>query len=82
MNLDWQNLTVLLLVGLAVGFLAWTARRSMALRKGAVCGGCSSCSENSTQDQAGDGRRQIVALDTLARSAELVAHPNSRDQGG
>jgi hypothetical protein len=75
MNLDWQNLSVLLLVSAAGGYLARVAWRSMARREATTCGGCSNCSDKS-------GGPQVVALDALSRNAQTVARPAAaRDPG-
>jgi hypothetical protein len=57
MNLDWQNAAVLLLVAAACAYLARRAWLTMARRKAAACGSCSSCPADSAK-----GEVEVIAL--------------------
>ena len=69
MNFDWQNLSVLLLVGVAAAYLACAAWSSVARRKAAGCGGCGTCSAG-TDKQAVIGVQELAATAASAKLAD------------
>lgn len=64
MTLDWQNLTVLVLVAAAVGYLARLAWQSVQRRRTGACGGCATCPSNAESQEPA-----VIGIDSLAKSA-------------
>jgi hypothetical protein len=70
--MDWQNLTVIAILGAATTYLARVAWLNVARRKTA-CGGCDRCA-GADASAAGN----LVGLDELAASATQRARLPSR----
>lgn len=59
----WQDTLAIGLTALAVGYLGWTAFRSLARKSKPGCGSCSNCpSEEGTTSLA---PREVIPLETL-----------------
>lgn len=56
---DWQSLTVLAIVAAAAGWLAYRAYATMARKRQAGCGACSTCPVENTKSEP-----QVVAIET------------------
>ena len=67
MTFDWQTITVLAIVAVAAVYLARAAWQTVARRKAAACGSCSSC-------PTGDEEQQVVAIGNPTAQANGAPH--------
>jgi len=51
MNLDWQNITAILIVAGSLGYVAWRLWRAGTSKKGPRCAGCAACGPGVRQEQ-------------------------------
>jgi hypothetical protein len=75
MNFDWQNLTVLVVVLSAGGYLARVAWQSVVRRQAAGCGSCGHCPTSSLAVEP-----RLVALQPISGGAPAVSQNGSQPE--
>jgi len=61
---SWQSITAVAIVALAAGYLLLRLRRLITAYRTGECGGCGTCSSNTTVD-----RKPLVTIDSLVEDA-------------
>ncbi len=68
-NIDWQSAAAGLIVAVAAGYLARRVWLAVLRQRLGGCGTCSTCPAEESRNQASADGRQLVSLESLARSA-------------
>jgi hypothetical protein len=67
MTFDWQTVAVLVVVATACAYLGRTVYATLARRKAGACGGCGTCTAQSSAAEP-----EVVALASSAKACDAV----------